>query len=107
MCLSVHETPVNIFETHTLPAAPTVTNAVRKLKSCPPALERGILRFQVPLPQDVKDLAWLRCQCQYSRLFRRCYFSPKGFHGHIDESKTNGLNKHMNRPNKNILKGVV
>jgi hypothetical protein len=26
------KTPVNIFETHTLPAAPTVTNAVRKLK---------------------------------------------------------------------------
>lgn len=47
------ETPVKICQTHTLPAALTVAEAVRKLKSaiadlksCPPTLESGILRFQ-------------------------------------------------------------
>ncbi|XP_057848584.2 protein PHYLLO, chloroplastic isoform X2 [Cryptomeria japonica] len=109
------EAPVKICQTHTLPAALTIAeavttlqSAVKDLKSSPPTFESGILRFQVPLPQDIKALDWLHCQPQSCRLYPRCYFSPKSYEGSIVEStSTYGIDKDMERLHKNIARGVA
>ncbi|KAH9315333.1 hypothetical protein KI387_023960, partial [Taxus chinensis] len=83
-------------------------SALNHLKSSPPIHHSGLLRFQVPLLQDIKALEWLQSQSQGSALLPRCYFSPRHYRGSIGESLSEHISKRqLGQPYKNTVKGVA
>eukprot|EP01018_Ginkgo_biloba_P016846 Gb_24332 [translate_table: standard] len=105
------QNPLKICQTHTLPPALTLADALqtlkselRELNSDPPLCDSGILRFQVPVGGDIKALQWLRSQPQLPC----CYFSPRSDGSSIGEPiSVDALNGHLGQPNKSIVKGVA
>ncbi|KAK4795420.1 hypothetical protein SAY86_013414 [Trapa natans] len=73
--------PIGIAETRTLPVALTTASAMEQLNlaiaslnASPPSASSGIIRLQVPIPENMAAIDWLHSQ---DPLLPRCYFSRR------------------------------
>ncbi|XP_010459534.1 PREDICTED: isochorismate synthase 2, chloroplastic [Camelina sativa] len=87
-CEADHKVPLGTVETRTLlivpsPAAATerLIKAVSDLKSQPPSFSSGIVRFQVPIEEQIGAIDWLHAQ---NEALPRSFFSRRSDAGRPD-----------------------
>ncbi|KAK9749057.1 hypothetical protein RND81_02G099600 [Saponaria officinalis] len=83
-CHGDPNTPVQIVETRTLLpvltpelASDSLNSAISDLKSNPPPFSSGIIRFEVPIEQQIEAIDWLHAQPHHHHNLPRFFFSGR------------------------------